>query len=39
MRRRIEYDLAYLRNWTLALDFEIIVKTLPAVLRGDENAY
>ncbi len=39
MQRRIEYDLAYLRNWTLTLDFEIIVKTLPAVLRGDENAY
>jgi putative colanic acid biosynthesis UDP-glucose lipid carrier transferase len=39
MQRRIEYDLAYLRNWTLTLDFEIIVKTLPAVLRGDKNAY
>lgn len=39
MQRRIECDLAYLRSWTLMLDLEIIVKTLPAVLRGDENAY
>ncbi len=39
MQRRIECDLAYLRSWTLMLDLEIIVRTLPAVLRGDDNAY
>lgn len=39
MHKRIEYDLAYLRNWSLKLDLEIILKTILVVLRGDKNAY
>lgn len=27
-------DLAYIDNWSLALDAEILIKTLPAVLKG-----
>jgi exopolysaccharide biosynthesis polyprenyl glycosylphosphotransferase len=32
--RWIELDLEYIDNWSLALDAEILVKTLPAVLKG-----
>jgi exopolysaccharide biosynthesis polyprenyl glycosylphosphotransferase len=28
-------DLEYINNWTLALDFKILLMTLPAVLRGN----
>jgi putative colanic acid biosynthesis UDP-glucose lipid carrier transferase len=38
MRARIEYDLAYLRNWSLRLDLQIILRTIPAVLMP-QNAY
>ena len=30
----MELDLQYIDNWSLLLDFEILLKTLPAVLRG-----
>lgn len=38
MKKRIEYDLEYLRNWTILLDIKIILLT---VLRGfnNKNAY
>lgn len=38
MRSRIEYDLDYLRQWSLWLDLKIIWKTLLVVIR-DRNAY
>lgn len=38
MRDRVKYDLEYLRNWSLALDFRIILRTLRIVLK-DEMAY
>ena len=38
MQQRIEYDLAYLRNWSLRLDLMIILKTV-LVLFGDRKAY
>jgi putative colanic acid biosynthesis UDP-glucose lipid carrier transferase len=38
MEKRIEYDLAYLRNWSLLWDFEIILKTLYVVCKK-QNAY
>jgi len=38
MRARIEYDLAYLRDWSLRLDLQIIVTTVFVVLKHD-NAY
>jgi len=34
MQRRIDYDLDYLRNWTLKLDLHIILKTVLVVLKG-----
>jgi putative colanic acid biosynthesis UDP-glucose lipid carrier transferase len=33
MRARIECDLEYLRNWSLALDAWILVKTFGVVAR------
>lgn len=38
MKARIEYDLDYLRHWSLALDMKIIFKTVAVVFR-DGNAY
>jgi putative colanic acid biosynthesis UDP-glucose lipid carrier transferase len=38
MRERIEYDLSYLRNWSLQLDLQIVLKTILVVLRA-HNAY
>ena len=38
MHSRIEYDLEYLRNWSLALDLWIIVRTVKEVLKKD-SAY
>jgi len=39
MKARIEYDLDYLRNWSLALDLKIIWKTVFVVLKKPETAY
>ncbi|MBT7163943.1 MAG: sugar transferase [Victivallales bacterium] len=33
-QRKLEYDLYYLRHFSLALELEIIVKTLPMMMRG-----
>jgi putative colanic acid biosysnthesis UDP-glucose lipid carrier transferase len=38
MEKRIHYDLDYLRNWSLAMDLLIILKTIGIVIK-DENAY
>ena len=38
MRARVEYDLEYLRHWSLGLDLRIIARTVGLVL-GDRHAY
>jgi putative colanic acid biosysnthesis UDP-glucose lipid carrier transferase len=38
MEARVRYDLEYLRNWSVLLDFKILLKTLSIVARG-RNAY
>jgi putative colanic acid biosynthesis UDP-glucose lipid carrier transferase len=38
MQARVEYDLEYLRNWSLRLDLQIIVRTIRLVLF-DRQAY
>jgi putative colanic acid biosynthesis UDP-glucose lipid carrier transferase len=38
MAGRVEYDLDYLRNWSISLDLWIILRTVKVVL-GKENAY
>lgn len=38
MRRRIEYDLYYIRNWSLVMDIKIILRTVPVVFKN-RNVY
>lgn len=33
MKKRLEHDIWYLKNWSLALDFIILIRTVYAVLR------
>lgn len=36
---RVRLDRFYVKNWSLVLDFKIIVLTIVSILRGSENAY
>lgn len=38
MQARIDYDLDYLRHWSLGMDLLIILRTIGVVIK-DENAY
>ena len=38
MRRRIEFDIDYLNNWSLWLDLKILFRSVPLVIR-DKSAY
>jgi putative colanic acid biosynthesis UDP-glucose lipid carrier transferase len=38
MQKRIDYDLDYLRHWSLALDLKIILRTVGVVIK-DQTAY
>jgi len=33
MKKRLEYDIWYLKNWSIALDFIIMFKTIYAILK------
>jgi putative colanic acid biosynthesis UDP-glucose lipid carrier transferase len=35
MKKRVEYDMQYINNWSFWLDMEILLKTIPALLRDD----
>ena len=39
MKERIQYDLEYLRSWSLRFDLAIVWRTVVQALRGDDNAY
>lgn len=39
LRKRVEYDIQYLENWSLGEDIRIILATIFVSLRGDKNAY
>jgi putative colanic acid biosynthesis UDP-glucose lipid carrier transferase len=38
MEQRVNYDLAYLRDWSLSFDLRIMFRTVAVLFRG-ENAY
>jgi len=35
----VKLDYLYVTTWSLANDFKLLVRTLPLVLRGDDNRY
>jgi putative colanic acid biosynthesis UDP-glucose lipid carrier transferase len=39
MKDRVDYDIWYIENWSLILDFKIIVRTVFNVFEGEEKAY
>jgi putative colanic acid biosynthesis UDP-glucose lipid carrier transferase len=39
MEKRVQYDVLYLENWSLALDLKIIFLTVWNMFKGEKNAY
>ena len=39
MRRRVEFDIWYIENWTIWLDIKIFSKTIYDIIKGDTMAY
>ena len=39
LRKRVEYDIWYMENWSLYLDAKVILLTIFVTIRGDKNAY
>lgn len=39
MINRIKYDVYYIENWSIILDFKIIVQTVVNIFKGEEKAY
>jgi putative colanic acid biosynthesis UDP-glucose lipid carrier transferase len=39
MINRIKYDVFYIENWSLLLDFKIIIHTVVNIFMGEEKAY
>ena len=38
MKRRVEYDIWYIENWTFLLDLKIVYMTVINMFRGEKNA-
>jgi len=39
MQKRINFDLWYIENWSIWLDFEIVAQTAINMIKGDSLAY
>jgi putative colanic acid biosynthesis UDP-glucose lipid carrier transferase len=39
MKKRVEYDLWYMENWSLWLDIKIMFLTVFNTIKGEENAF
>ncbi len=39
MSGRVKLDRFYVKNWSLVLDFKIIILTMISMMKGSENAY
>ena len=39
MSGRVRLDRFYVKNWSIILDFKIIILTVISIIRGSENAY
>lgn len=38
LRKRVDYDIWYLENWSLLLDVKIIIRTVYMMIKGDPKA-
>ncbi len=38
MEKRVSHDIWYLENWSLLLDFKIVLLTIANIYKGEENA-
>jgi len=36
---RVKYDVYYIENWSLLMDFKIIIQTVINIFKGEEKAY
>lgn len=39
LNKRVEYDIWYMENWSMLLDFKIIYLTITNVFKGEKNAF
>ena len=39
MRKRVDYDIWYIENWSLLLDIQVIFKTVYNMMKGEPQAY
>jgi putative colanic acid biosynthesis UDP-glucose lipid carrier transferase len=39
LKKRVEYDIWYMENWSLFLDLKIIFLTILVTIKGDKNAF
>jgi putative colanic acid biosysnthesis UDP-glucose lipid carrier transferase len=39
MKKRVEYDMWYIENWSVWIDLQIIVQTITNMIKGESNAY
>ena len=39
MKKRVEFDMWYIENWTFWLDLQIILQTLVNMVKGEKNAF
>jgi putative colanic acid biosynthesis UDP-glucose lipid carrier transferase len=39
MEGRIKKDIWYIENWSLALDIEVMLRTVFMMITGDKKAY
>ena len=39
MRKRVEYDMIYIENWSIGFDIKIIIQTIWRLFKGDPEAY
>ncbi len=39
MMNRIKYDVFYIENWSIFMDFKIIFQTIVNIFKGEEKAY
>jgi undecaprenyl-phosphate galactose phosphotransferase/putative colanic acid biosynthesis UDP-glucose lipid carrier transferase len=39
MKKRVEYDIWYIENWSFLIDIKIVFKTCTNMIKGDKKAY